>query len=81
MRPLYIAPSVEIDKKLCDDKIIKFNRRCFFMKLRKMVSKLMSFGVLNSLALVLVAQNVNQTCSWFFHQPEAPESADCFKRH
>lgn len=30
------------------------------MKLRKMVSKLMSFGVLNSLALVLVAQNVNQ---------------------
>ena len=38
------------------------------MKLRKMVSKLMSFGVLNSLALVLVAQNVNQTCSWFFHQ-------------
>ena len=51
------------------------------MKLRKMVSKLMSFGVLNSLALVLVAQNVNQTWSWFFHQPEAPESADCFKRH
>ena len=51
------------------------------MKLRKMVSKLMSFGVLNSLALVLVAQNVNQTCSWFFHQQEEPESADCFKRH
>ena len=51
------------------------------MKLRKMVSKLMSFGVLNSLALVLVAQNVNQACMWFFHQTEAPESAACFKRH
>ena len=53
----------------------------FSMKIKKLVSKLMSVGVLNSLALVLVAQNVNQACMWFFHQPEAPESADCFKRH
>ncbi len=51
------------------------------MKIKKLVSKLMSVGVLNSLALVIVAQNVNQACMWFFHQPEAPESADCFKRH
>ena len=30
-----IAPSVEIDKKLCNDKIINFNRRCFFYENQK----------------------------------------------
>ena len=34
----------------------------FVMKFKKMVSKLMSVGVVNSLALLLVAQNVNQAC-------------------
>ena len=51
------------------------------MKLRKMVSKLMSFGVLNSLALELLAQKENHASMRFYQQPEAPESAACFKRH
>lgn len=51
------------------------------MKFKKMVSKLMSVGVVNSLALLLVAQNVNQACVWFFHQPEMPECANKLKRH
>lgn len=51
------------------------------MKLKRMKSKLLTAGVLNSLALVLVAQSANQACSWFFHQPEFPESAKQFKKH
>lgn len=51
------------------------------MKLKNRLSKIMSMGVLNSLALLAVVQNVNQACAWFFHQPETPECANRFKKH
>jgi cyclic lactone autoinducer peptide len=51
------------------------------MKLKKIMTKVMSAGVLNTLALALVAQSANQACLWFFHQPEFPESANKLKKH
>jgi len=51
------------------------------MKVKNFITKLMTAGVLNSLALMLVAQSANQACVWFYHQPELPEAASKFKRH
>lgn len=51
------------------------------MKIKEIVSKLMSVGIVNALALVLVVQAANQTCSWFFHQQEFPDVANKFRKH
>lgn len=51
------------------------------MKLKNIVKRIASVGVLNSLALILVIQNSNQACMWIFHQPEFPEQAEKFKKH
>ena len=51
------------------------------MKRKNYLKRLMSAGVLNSLALLLVFQSANQACMWFFHQPKFPESANKFKKH
>lgn len=51
------------------------------MKMKKLFKKVMSVGVLNSLALMMVAQSANQACIWFYHQPEFPEGADKYKKH
>ncbi len=51
------------------------------MKGKKYLKRLMSAGVLNSLALFLVSQTANQACMWFFHQPKFSESANRFKKH
>ncbi|MCI8781768.1 MAG: cyclic lactone autoinducer peptide [Lachnospiraceae bacterium] len=51
------------------------------MKRKKLFQRLMSAGILNSLALLLVVQSANQACIWFFHQPKFPESGNKFKRH
>ncbi len=37
-------------------------------------------GLVNCLALVLVAQTANAACIWTFHQPEFPEAANRFKK-
>jgi len=37
-------------------------------------------GLVNCLALVLVAQTANTACIWTFHQPEFPEAANRFKK-
>ena len=50
-------------------------------KLKSAVKKVMSVGLMNSLAIMLVAQSANQACLWFYHQPEFPESAGRFKKH
>jgi cyclic lactone autoinducer peptide len=36
--------------------------------------------VLNSMAIVIVAQIANSTCIWMFHQPKFPEEAKKFSR-
>lgn len=36
--------------------------------------------VVNSIALVLVAQSANSACTFYFHQPEFPEEANKYKR-
>ncbi len=51
------------------------------MKLKNMMTKILSVGAINSLALLLVAQSANQACVWFFHQSELPEAANRFKKH
>lgn len=51
------------------------------MKGKKLLKRLISTGVLNSLALLLVVQSANQACMWFFHQPKFPDSANRFKKH
>ena len=51
------------------------------MKVKKFMTKLMTAGVLNSLALMLVTQSANQACVWIYHQPEFPEAASKFKKH
>lgn len=51
------------------------------MRSKKYLKRLMSTGVLNTLALLLVVQSANQACIWFFHQPKFPESANKLKKH
>ncbi len=49
--------------------------------MKRLMKKLMSLGVLNSLALMMVIESANQACIWFFHQPEFPESAKKYQKH
>ncbi len=37
-------------------------------------------GMMNCLALMLVAHTANVCCIWVFHQPEFPEAANKFKK-
>ena len=61
--------------------IQKIRLEVFAMKRKKLIQRLISAGILNSLALLLVVQSANQACIWFFHQPKFPESGNKFKRH
>ena len=45
------------------------------------MKKLMTLGVLNSLALMMVIESANQACIWFYHQPKFPESAKKYQKH
>lgn len=36
--------------------------------------------LLNSLALIMVIQNVNATCGWLMHQPKVPDEAIKFRK-
>ena len=49
------------------------------MKLKKVVRKIMQVGLLNSLALFLVIENVNPACMWVFYEPKMPKQANKYK--
>lgn len=51
------------------------------MKIKNLLKKIMTTGVLNSLALVLVAASANSACAWVYHQPKFPDAASKFKKH
>lgn len=48
------------------------------MKIRTIIYKV--FGIVNCLALLLVMQSANSACTFYYHQPNFPKSADKFKR-
>ncbi|MGC4019661.1 MAG: cyclic lactone autoinducer peptide [Muricomes sp.] len=45
------------------------------MKKNTMLSKIMSKGIIlvNSLALIMVINNINVACAWIWGQPETPD--------
>jgi len=50
-------------------------------KVRKLLrNRRKTFMMLNSLALIMVIQNVNVTCGWLMHQPEIPDEAKKFRK-
>ena len=38
------------------------------------------WGVVNSLALVMVVANAQQCCYWFLHQPKLPKEAEKYRK-
>lgn len=38
------------------------------------------WGVVNSLALLMVVANFQQCCYWFLHQPKLPEEAEKYRK-
>lgn len=51
------------------------------MKVKNRLQKIITAGVLNTLALMVVSMSANSACCWVYHQPEFPETADKFKKH
>lgn len=49
--------------------------------MKNTIKKIMSTGILNSIALLIAAQSANQACMWFLHQPELPKEAERLKKH
>lgn len=45
--------------------------------LKKYLLKMLQ--VFNALALMVVIQSVNSTCTFYYHQPEAPEGLEKFR--
>lgn len=45
------------------------------------MKKILTMGVLNSLALFAVCCSVNQMSMWFFHQPKMLKCAEILKKH
>lgn len=51
------------------------------MKIKFYIKKIMSAGILNSIALILAVQSANQACGWFLHQLKFPKEAERLKKH
>ncbi|SET56671.1 cyclic lactone autoinducer peptide [Lacrimispora sphenoides] len=47
---------------------------------KKLKSQNWTVFMMNALALLVVAQNVNAACAWLQHQPEVPEEAKRFRK-
>ena len=50
------------------------------MKKLKTILNKHAFKLLNVMALMLVMQTANATCTWIAYQPEFPSEANKFKR-
>lgn len=48
--------------------------------MKKLLSRLSIFALMNAFALMLVARSVNTTCFWEIYQPEVPEGAKKFMK-
>lgn len=46
-----------------------------------MFKKIGKIGVLNCLALALVALTSNSACLWYYHQPEFPKEANFLRKN
>jgi|InofroStandDraft_1065614.scaffolds.fasta_scaffold29848_3 hypothetical protein len=51
------------------------------MKIKGIIKRYMSIGILNSIALMAAVQSANQACIWLLHQPEFPDEANVLKKH
>lgn len=49
-------------------------------KIMKLVKEKKVWGIMNALAVAVVAVGAQQCCFWFFHQPELPAEADKFRK-
>ena len=47
---------------------------------KNLKSQNLTVFMLNALALLVAAQNVNAACAWLQHQPEVPEEAKRFRK-
>lgn len=49
-------------------------------KVIKFLKEKKIWGVMNAMAIAVVALGAQQRCYWFFHQPEIPAEADKFRK-